>query len=80
MKFKIEASKNSEYITLAVKDNVSHSYCKINKFLGWVDGGSKDISLEEENSFCTDMIKIKQKKGEYLCLFDIDFYLYPGVR
>ena len=54
---------------MAIKDNVTHLTCKINSFKGWIDGGSKDVTLDEASPFCTDLIKIKQKKGEYLCMF-----------
>jgi len=58
-------------LSLAVKDNINHTFCKIKKFKGWVDNGSKDISLEEENIFTPDLIKIQQKKGEYLCMLEV---------
>ncbi len=48
---------------MTVKDNVSHLPCKINKFKGWIDSGSKDITFDDVNPYCTDLIKIKQKKG-----------------
>lgn len=69
VKFNIEHSKNTESFSLAIKDNVTHQACRINSFKGWVDGGAKDIMMEDASPFFTDLVKIKQKKGEYLCMF-----------
>jgi hypothetical protein len=79
VKFNIENSKNTESFSLAIKDNSTHLACKIHSFKGWVDGGSKDITLDEVNPFCTDLIKIKQKKGEYLCMFEVEFAYFPNM-
>ena len=65
---------------MAIKDNVTHQTCKINSFKAWVDGGAKDIMMEDGSPYCTDLVKIKQKKGEYLCMFEVEFAYYPEMN
>ena len=42
---------------------MSHSFCKINKFKGWINGGLQMFTHEEVNPFAVDVVKFNQKKG-----------------